>query len=503
MDETIADTLLVDYRCACGTEFRVSVNRGGCCPKCQSRVSSNDLQEFVSATVSFVDSVPNLQTAENESDPWIDRQVGHFKIIERLGGGGMGAVYRALDCSLQRYVAVKLIRTNSKQSPNSRKTQSLLQEAVAQARVHHPNVVTIYYVSQDEETPFLAMELMDATIASTINREGGLPFARVIDVAIQVTEALKASYQLDIVHGDIKPSNLLIDRLGTVKLSDFGLARRINSQDDEDLGLRGTPNYLSLEILRGSKPDMQSDLFALGITLYEMTYGRPPQNLEGSSVQKWLQSRHELKLEPEGLVSREIPRDWLPLLSRLLSLDTAKTFSSYEEVLDALTHVRPSSETAAGRLPRLVSWAVDQVVIASVSVGVLMLAQSMGKTLPAKFWPLMLLLPASVYLMICSRWCKSLGYFAMQLRLIDASSLPPTRQTWWIRELFRTMLFWLFLTVVSGTGSRFIETQVVYVTAGIIWTLFFANVAAIVFPGTECLHDRLLKTRVVLKRVGK
>jgi len=500
MDETIADSLLVSYRCPCGEEFRVSANDGGECPECDRRVSSAALQDLVSSTVSFIEHEHFTAPALSEADPWIGRQLGHFKIIERLGGGGMGAVYRALDCSLQRYVAVKLIRSNSNESPNGRKTQSLLQEAVAQARVHHPNVVTIYYVSQDQETPFLAMELMNGTITAILGR-GNLSFSTVVDIAIQVTQALKASYQLDIIHGDIKPSNLLIDRLGTVKLSDFGLARRTNEQDEEQQGLRGTPNYLSPALMSGHKPNMHSDMYALGITFYELTFGKPPQILEGTSVQKWLNERSQLVLLAPHSGMHEIPRDWLPILNRLLESDPKKAFQSYDELLACLATAKPSSEMAAGRLPRLVAWAVDQVVIASVAMGLATLFDSLGRTLPWMLWPLIFLLPAIAYIGLCSRWGKSLGYFAMQLRLIDASGMSPTRNTWLIRELFRTLVFWIFMTCVPGLGSGMTQ-QPVYLIAGVIWTLFFVDVTAIVFPGSECLHDRFLRTRVVLRRVG-
>lgn len=160
MDETVADATQVKYRCPCGVEFQVSANRGGNCPVCERRVSPSALEELVASTVSFVEFANlgrSVAAEDPQVDPWVGKQLGHFEVIERLGGGGMGAVYRALDRSLQRYVAVKLIRTSTDQAPEDKKVKALLQEAVAQARVHHPNVVTIYYVSHDQQTPFLAM----------------------------------------------------------------------------------------------------------------------------------------------------------------------------------------------------------------------------------------------------------------------------------------------------------------------------------------------------------
>lgn len=499
MDETVADRMLVNYRCPCGCEFSVSANEGGQCPECERKVSAAALQELVYATVSFVEqNVDDTHLIEAEDDPWLGQQLEHFKIVERLGRGGMGSVYRALDCSLQRYVAVKLIRSSNGQAPERHKTQSLLQEAVAQARVHHPHVVTIYYVSHDPQNPFLAMELMNGTVASSLG-QFPLPFSTVINIAIQVVEALRASYQLDIVHGDIKPSNLLVDRLGTVKLSDFGLARRIDSQKNEPLGLRGTPNYLSPEILKGGKPNVASDMFALGVTFYEMAYGRPPQILEGKSVANWIADREKLNLDPPKAGFQAIPRTWIPLLNRLLAANPEDRFESYDELLTALYKVRPSTEMTAGRLPRLVAWGFDQVIIATVAYGLAMVADQFSKSPPWTFWPLIFLMPAGIYLLICSRWTKTLGAYAMQLRQIDISGFTPTRRVWWLREMVRTVVFWLFVVCVSALGAGFSQ-QLIYIIAGVIWMVFFVDVAAILFPGAQCLHDRLLGTRVVLRR---
>jgi hypothetical protein len=507
MDETIADALRVMFRCSCGHEFSVSVNLGGHCPNCQRRVSPLALEDFVSSTLSLADPAAVVATAGEQGDlesgepidPWIGRQLGHFEIVDRLGGGGMGAVYRALDRSLQRYVAVKLIRATGEEAPDGKKIRSLLQEAVAQARVHHPNVVTIYYVSHDPETPFLAMELMNTSLAAAVKR-GPLPFATVMDVAIQVTEALKASYQLDVVHGDIKPSNLLIDRLGTVKLSDFGLARRIDLTEEVETGLRGTPNYLSPEILTGGTPSRRSDMYALGITLYELTFGNPPQNLTGKNVAAWVNERKALTLRPPEKLMEQVPRNWLPILARLLESDPEKCFQSYEELLQALTSARPSTELPAGRLPRLVAWAVDQVVVASLVVSLATIAQR-WELISLFLWLLVFLVPALAYGLVCARVGSSVGYFAMQLRLLDPCGQLPLGKTRLIRETFRTLIFWLFVALIVALDAR--REPVVYLLAGSFWTIFFIDIAAIVLPGSSCLHDRFLQTRVVLRRAGR
>lgn len=502
MDETVADATQVKYRCPCGVEFQVSANRGGNCPVCERRVSPSALEELVASTVSFVEfaNLKRSVAAEDpQVDPWVGKQLGHFEVIERLGGGGMGAVYRALDRSLQRYVAVKLIRTSTDQAPEDKKVKALLQEAVAQARVHHPNVVTIYYVSHDQQTPFLAMELMSSSLGAS-SRRGPLPFTTVMDIAIQVTAALRASYQLDVVHGDIKPSNLLVDRLGTVKLSDFGLARRIDLADEEQATLRGTPNYLSPAILRGEPPNFRSDLYALGITLYELTFGTPPQQLSGQSVAVWLQQRSQLSLTAPAGKLDHVPRHWLPLLERLLELNLAEPFRDYDELLQHLVNARPTPEFAAGRLPRLVAWSVDQVVIASVVVSLTTFALSRQTSLWG-LWGLIFMLPALLYGLVSSRLGMGLGYFAMQLSLLDGVGQLPDGKTRVLREGLRTVVFWLFLGCLVALDTR--REPVFYALAGTVWTLFFVDAIAILLPGSCCLHDRLFKTSVVLRRAGR
>ncbi len=240
-------------------------------------------------------------------------------------------------------------------------------------------------------------------------------------------------------------------------------------------------------------------MFALGVTLYELTYGTPPQVLEGKSVRKWIADREQLKLEAPKHGFSTIPRTWLPLLERLLSPNPENRFPDYDQLLTAVKGVRPSSEMTAGRLPRLVAWGVDQVIIALMAYGILTAAELVSKNWPLEFWPLIFLLPAITYLLVCSRWTKTVGAMAMQLRQIDVSGFSPTRRVWWSREIFRTVVFWLFVICLTGLGAGLAQ-RTVYFIAGIIWTVFFVDVAAILFPGSECLHDRFFGTRVVLRR---
>ncbi len=183
---------LVAYRCACGAEIQLPMGGAGKCDDCGRRISLAGLG--VLQTISFCGEVGSGTTFHLPDGP--DRsgeELGHFRLLSKLGHGGMGAVYRALDESLQRFVAVKVIRTQDGSGSNSAKQVSrLLDEAVAQARLNHPNVVTIYYVGRDSQDPFLAMELLPGPTLATMINEHPLPYKDVILFARQVVSALTA-----------------------------------------------------------------------------------------------------------------------------------------------------------------------------------------------------------------------------------------------------------------------------------------------------------------------
>ncbi len=222
----------VAYRCVCGEAIQLDTERGGSCSSCNRRYSETALQDSVAQTMSLAEinacSSADTKFQVHEQDQWIGRELEHYRIVEPLGQGGMGQVYRALDQSLQRYVAVKVIRTGKNSIEDTRQLRRLFQEATAQARVNHPNIAHIYYVGRDSDTPFLAMELVDGhTLAKEIE-SGPMSFGGIVYAAMQIADALRHAIEFDIVHGDIKPSNILITQKGSIKLADFGLARRMS-----------------------------------------------------------------------------------------------------------------------------------------------------------------------------------------------------------------------------------------------------------------------------------
>jgi len=207
-------------------------------------------------------------------DRWLGRTIGHYRIVDRLGGGGMGVVYRADDGRLNRRVALKFIAPEIGRDPEAKRR--FLQEARTAASLDHPNICTIHEIG---ETPdgrlFMVMALYEGETLRKRLARGPVTPEEALDLGTQVASALEAAHARGIVHRDVKPANVLITEDGVVKLLDFGLAR--TAEDPSRTGsTRGTVAYMSPEQARGSQADERSDVWAVGVMLYEMLLGERP-----------------------------------------------------------------------------------------------------------------------------------------------------------------------------------------------------------------------------------
>ncbi len=223
---------------------------------------------------------------------------GKYIIQEVLAKGGMGVIYKALDRTLHRLVAIKVVHEHL--SGDSSFTARFLREARAMARLDHENIVTIHVVEEERGTPFIVMEyLSGSNLRVLMQARKPLPIRTSIDIALQVAEALAYAHEKGIVHRDIKPANILVDSRGRVKLTDFGIAAAL---DDVSITtaeqVLGTPEYMSPEQARGDKVDGRADLYSLGIVLYEVVVGRHPfGNMPKTAIQnQLLDTEQELRL---------------------------------------------------------------------------------------------------------------------------------------------------------------------------------------------------------------
>ncbi len=447
---------------------------------------------------------------EPADDPLIDTLVGHYRIISRIGRGGMGSVYRALDTSLERYVALKFIQRDPAADAEQEELEQLLQEARAQARVNHPHVAHIYFVSRDQTSPFLAMELVQGPTLQQRIAEGPLPYGMVIALAVQIVEALSHAARFDIVHGDIKPSNILFADSGTIKLSDFGLARRLSHPNDPQLAKGGTPLYFSPEAVRGEGQDIRSDMYSLGLMLFEMTFGRPAYTLQGETLLERLQCHLTSAVELPEPWPDELPQAWRDVLVRLLAKSPDERYQDYDELLADLERLKPISLPRAGRLLRGGAWFVD-LGLASAAQGFLYAPfgiSAVREFLDAR--PVLGFLSACTSLVVplvtsflLARLRTSAGKRLFQIRIVDRHGLSPAQPKRAARGVFQFLPVWITAAAyIAADGLHFDWLAAAISYSG--WS-FVAIDAGFALFSRRCrsMHDMIFGTQVVLDVVSR
>jgi serine/threonine protein kinase len=206
-------------------------------------------------------------------------KLGHFNLLEEVGKGGMGSVFRAFDPTLNREVAIKLLRDDL--SRDQKFVDDFLQEARAAASISHPHIVQIHFVGEEAGKYYIVMELLRGqTLREIIEEDGPLNEERALDIAIDVTEGLRAAYKNQMIHGDIKPANIFIAEDVGAKVLDFGLAKLANVEVSEGGEIWGSPYYISPERVGQKAEDFRSDVYSLGATLFHALAGRPPFDAE-------------------------------------------------------------------------------------------------------------------------------------------------------------------------------------------------------------------------------
>lgn len=281
--------------------------------------------------------------------------LGHFELIEYVGGGGMGAVFRAIDTMLNRTVAVKVL--SQEQSGDEETLRRFQNEAQSAARLDHENISRVYYVGEDRGWHYIVFEFIDgANIRDVVGDQGPLPLADAVSYTLQIADALVHASGREVVHRDIKPSNVLITPDGRAKLVDMGLARLHQVEPDgEDLTASGvtlgTFDYISPEQARDPRSaDVRSDIYSLGCTLYYMLTGRPPFP-EGTVLQKLLQHQADEPVDPRSL-RPELPDDLMPIMHRMLAKAPDKRYPSPAELVADLSafaqrHGLPATPTTS------------------------------------------------------------------------------------------------------------------------------------------------------------
>ncbi|MGV2338614.1 MAG UNVERIFIED_CONTAM: protein kinase [Planctomycetaceae bacterium] len=285
-----------------------------------------------------------------------DKRLGEFHLLRKLGSGGMAEVFLAQQTSLQRYVAVKVMKPSLMALSGEDMLKRFRQEAMMAAGLNHPNIVQVYTIGQEGEYHYIAQEFVQGQDLATLLRERGkLDLSSAFHVMKQVAAALKASGQAGIVHRDIKPENLLINKQHEIKVADFGLAQLGESADRLKGVTMGTPLYMSPEQVNGGELDPRSDIYSFGITCYQLLCGETP--FRGNSPAQ-IAVQH-VDNPPPRLEEKnpELPRIVCRLVHRMMAKRRSLRYQSAAEVLEDLKTLSAAHKQGRSldlvRLPRL------------------------------------------------------------------------------------------------------------------------------------------------------
>ncbi len=424
------------------------------------------------------------------------QQLGHFRVERRLGAGGMGEVYLATDLALDRPVALKVLPAALARDPKLR--ERLIREARAQARIVHPNVGHIYFIGEEAGRLYFAMEYVPGeTLAERIAR-GPLPVEDALDAIRAAALGLREAQRNGFLHRDVKPSNLMIDAHGVLKVLDFGLAasapdagsgRSTTTISTGDSGgskltgtgdsggsssnpiaqtsLAGTPLYMAPEQARGDAVDLRADIYALGVTLFHLASGRPPFAAETAGELVTLHATAARPALPRLGRERAQIHAIDALCARMMAARPEDRFASYDELLRALDLASPVRTRPAGFWVRSLATGLDLLLVSLVVTGAITIARLLGAG-EREEMPSILLALAVYQALAVARWGRTAGKAIFELEIVDTATLERPRPAaairrslamlgvplllWWAREALAVLGFDRAAELAEGLG---------------------------------------------------
>jgi Tol biopolymer transport system component/predicted Ser/Thr protein kinase len=342
----------------------------------------------------------------------VGRTISHYEIIEKLGEGGMGVVYKARDTHLDRFVAIKVLPPEK--VADAERKRRFVQEAKSASALNHPNIITIHDIASDNGLDFIAMEYVPGKALNQVITRKGLPLAEALKYAVQIADALATAHAAGIIHRDLKPGNVMVsgapERSGSIKVLDFGLAKltdKADSRDREFTGsmhqdgapasgegsIVGTVSYMSPEQAEGKKVDARSDIFSFGSLLYEMVTGR--RAFQGDSRLSTLSAVLREEPKPASQIVEGLPRELERIIARCLRKSPERRPQTMADLKVALEELKEESDSGTlsmaparqQRPGRRLVWAGTLLAAFTLGVGTLWFMRSPGKTPEAALNP--------------------------------------------------------------------------------------------------------------------
>ncbi|MFH1227422.1 MAG: protein kinase [Planctomycetota bacterium] len=468
------------FKCQCGANLSLrdfERDEEFACPSCQQKHSvpgdcAITQDDSSGKTCILVEKSPPPQKSTSFLKP--GDFIGAYKITAKLGKGGMGVVYKAYEESLERDIAIKVI--SSELAAEKEFIERFKREAKSAAALNHPNIISIYAISEEKNKHFFTMEFVDGrSLEAMLEEKGRIPLGEALDYIIQTAKGLEAALKKGIIHRDIKPSNLLVAAAGLVKVADFGLAKLI--RPDKKLpsltnnGITvGTPIYMAPEQTKGDEIDHRADIYALGATFYHLVTGKTP--FEGDTPLKVALKHITDPLVDPSKLNAGISPAVSQIICRMMEKDRDKRYATYEELIAALEETaKPLAYVSL--LPRSVAFIVDMIFCTAL------------------WFVLSLVLTGVLYLLKIemSKADFSAVIFPITYFIYNLKRLRSTGQTYGMR-----------LMHIQARSERGGLPNVYQITARFLLTLFLPGILVSFFNRRhKTLADIITKTAVVFK----